>query len=117
MHFAVIPDKNYFIPEEPGYPALDYAHLEQLLQSGLNKDIHYLGMTPFDSLSLDDYYRTDLHWRQECLQGVVNDLSAMLGVDACSMMNRAMEHFEILHTQSRQWIIEDIDEFIKERKA
>lgn len=26
------------------------------------------------------------------------------------------EHFEILHTQSRQWIIEEIDEFIKERK-
>lgn len=25
-------------------------------------------------------------------------------------------HFEILHTQSRQWIIEDIDEYIKERK-
>lgn len=27
------------------------------------------------------------------------------------------EHFEILHTQSRQWIIEDIDEYIKERKG
>ena len=26
------------------------------------------------------------------------------------------EHFEILHTQSSQWIIEDIEEFIKERK-
>ena len=26
------------------------------------------------------------------------------------------EHFEILHTQSRQWIIEDIDEYIKDRK-
>ena len=25
------------------------------------------------------------------------------------------EHFEILHTQSRQWIIEEIDEYIKER--
>lgn len=29
------------------------------------------------------------------------------------------EHWEILHTQSRQWIIEDIDEFIfiRERKG
>jgi hypothetical protein len=26
-------------------------------------------------------------------------------------------HFEILHTQSRQWILEDIDEFIKHRKG
>lgn len=24
------------------------------------------------------------------------------------------EHFEILHTQSRQWIIEDIDDYITE---
>ncbi len=26
------------------------------------------------------------------------------------------EHFEILHTQSYQWILEDIDEFINNRK-
>ena len=26
------------------------------------------------------------------------------------------EHFEILHTQNYQWIIEDIDEFINIRK-
>lgn len=26
------------------------------------------------------------------------------------------EHFEILHTQSHQWILEDIDEFINIRK-
>ena len=27
------------------------------------------------------------------------------------------EHWEILHTQSRQWIIEEIDEFIRARKG
>ena len=27
------------------------------------------------------------------------------------------EHWEILHTQSRQWILEDIDEFIRTRKG
>lgn len=26
------------------------------------------------------------------------------------------EHFEVLHTQSKQWLLEDIDEFIKLRK-
>lgn len=25
-------------------------------------------------------------------------------------------HYEVLHTQSRQWLLEDIDEFIKLRK-
>lgn len=27
------------------------------------------------------------------------------------------EHWEILHTQSCQWIVEDIDEFIRTRKG
>lgn len=26
------------------------------------------------------------------------------------------EHYEILHTQSRQWLLEDIDEYMKLRK-
>lgn len=26
------------------------------------------------------------------------------------------ENFEVLHTQSRQWILEDLDEFINHRK-
>ena len=26
------------------------------------------------------------------------------------------EHFEVLHTQSRQWLIAEIDEFINKRK-
>ena len=26
-------------------------------------------------------------------------------------------HFEILHTQSRQWIVEDIDDYIRNRKG
>lgn len=82
VSIAVIPDKNYFAAEANGYPALDYAALQQLVQEGLNGHIRYLGMAPFASLTLNDYYRTDLHWRQECLQGVVNDLSAMLGVSA-----------------------------------
>ena len=30
-------------------------------------------------------------------------------------MEYLAEHWEILHTQGRQWIIEDIDEFIKAR--
>lgn len=35
----------------------------------------------------------------------------------CRVLDYLTEHFEILHTQSRQWIIEDIDEYIKERKG
>ena len=49
---------------------------------------------------------------KKLVQDEVMDLFSVYGV-----LDYLMEHFEILHTQSRQWIIEDIDEFIKERKG
>lgn len=78
VSFGLIPDKNYFAAAQHGYPVLDYTRMEQLLQNGLNEDIRYLGMTPFADLTLDDYYRTDLHWKQEALQPVVNALAQAL---------------------------------------
>ena len=47
----------------------------------------------------------------------LNQDEVMALFSAYGVLDYLMEHFEILHTQSRQWIIEDIDEFIKERKA
>jgi hypothetical protein len=32
------------------------------------------------------------------------------------VLDYLVEHFEILHTQSKQWILEDIDKFIRIRK-
>ncbi len=77
--FTLIPDKNYFAAEENGYPALDYTAMDSLLESGLDESIRYVGMTPFADLTLDDYYRTDIHWRQERLQSVLNDLGTAMG--------------------------------------
>ena len=57
-----------------------------------------------------------------CIEQYKNE-KGMNGVEVLNTFNKygvldyLMEHFEILHTQSRQWIIEDIDEFIKERKG
>lgn len=78
VHFAVIPDKNYFAAAQNGYPAMDYAELDRLLQGGLNEAIQYHGTAPCKDLTLDDYYRTDLHWRQEHLQSVVENLAAAM---------------------------------------
>lgn len=79
VYFALIPDKNYFVAEHNGYPALDYETMEQLLQNGLSTGINNLGLTPFGSLQIDDYYRTDIHWKQEALQSVVNVLGTEMG--------------------------------------
>lgn len=77
--FALLPDKNYFAAQPNGYPSLDYGRMDALLSEGLNKNISYLGMAPFGQLTLEDYYNTDLHWRQERLESVVAGLSSSMG--------------------------------------
>ena len=57
-----------------------------------------------------------------CIEQYMNEKKlaqdeAMALFTAYDVLDYLMEHFEILHTQSRQWIIEDIEEFIKERKG
>lgn len=74
---AIVPDKNYYLPAESGVPKMDYAALQsQLLEqvSGCN----YVNL--FEVLSLEDYYRTDPHWRQERLGAVADKLLAELAV-------------------------------------
>ena len=79
VSFSVIPDKNYFAAQANGYPAMDYDKLCALLAEGLNEGIDFYGMSHFAALTLDDYYRTDLHWKQEALQEVVDAMAKDLG--------------------------------------
>lgn len=43
-------------------------------------------------------------------------IEAMKVLDRYRVLEYLEEHFEVLHTQSHQWILEDIDEFISIRK-
>ena len=51
------------------------------------------------------------------------DAKGISGTEAMELLSKygvleyLAEHWEILHTQGRQWIIEEIDEFIKVRKG
>ena len=74
--YAVIPDKNWFVAAENGYPSLDYARLFSLMRETLTtpQEIDLTGV-----LGVDDYYRTDPHWRQERLMPVAQRLSEALG--------------------------------------
>lgn len=87
VSFALIPDKNFFVAEKNGYPVLDYQQMEQLLLSRLNHNIRYVGMTPFLQLSVKDYYRTDLHWKQESLTSVVHALGAILDFTPTNLLS------------------------------
>lgn len=79
LYLSVIPDKNAFLASSHGYPALDYGAFTQ----SLREKAPYLTYLPIgDLLSLEDYYRTDLHWRQEQLTDVAARLLEGMGAEA-----------------------------------
>lgn len=77
VYLSVIPDKNYFLAEANGYPALDYDALAEQLRSE-TEFAAYIDL--FDTLTVEDYYRTDSHWRQERLLPVADRLTEGMGV-------------------------------------
>lgn len=78
VSYAVIPDKNYFLARQNGYLSMDYDRILEILQADI-KNMNYIDL--FDSLTIDDYYPTDIHWRQEKLPGVADKLLKGMGND------------------------------------
>ena len=77
VYLSVIPDKNYFMAQENGYPSMDYDALIADLSAEMDF-ASYIDIT--DLLELSDYYRTDTHWRQEKIQDVAGRLADGMGV-------------------------------------
>ena len=64
VFYAIVPDNGYYLAGSSGHLAMDY----QKLFSHMHDTLSFA--TPIDltgSLSLDNYYYTDTHWRQETL--------------------------------------------------
>lgn len=76
VYVSVIPDKAYFLAEQYGYPAIDYAKLQENICNGC-ENAAYVDI--FTTLAADDYYRTDSHWKQECLFPTVEKLLTAMG--------------------------------------
>ena len=62
IYYSIIPDKNYFINKDN--LKIDYNNIENILNEKINfgKYIRII-----DLLQLEDYYKTDSHWKQEKL--------------------------------------------------
>lgn len=76
-YVAIVPDKGYYLAEGNGYLSMDYEKLFSMIQTGMpwatNVDLT-------DVLTIEDYYYTDTHWRQECLIPAAQKLAAAMGV-------------------------------------
>lgn len=76
VYYGIIPDKGYFLAEENGYPTMDYTAMEADMQSGM-QGMTYIDL--FDVMELEDFYRTDTHWRQEEITDVADVIAECMG--------------------------------------
>lgn len=77
IYLSIIPDKNLFLAEQNGYPAMDYEEFAGYLTAQADY-MQYIDI--FDCLELSDYYKTDTHWRQENILDVAQRLVEGMGV-------------------------------------
>ena len=77
VYFSIIPDKNYFLAKDNGYLSIDYDAFYKDMENTFDY-MEYIEIR--DLLTLDDYYYTDTHWRQEKIQDVAQRLSEKMGV-------------------------------------
>ena len=77
VYVSVIPDKNAFIVDEYGYIGLDYERCYSFIKDNMSF-AEYIDISKL--LSLEDYYKTDTHWRQEQIRDVANLLATSMGV-------------------------------------
>ena len=78
VSYAIIPDKNYFVASDNGYLSMDYDRLIEILREGLSS-MRYIDV--FNSLELEDYYRTDIHWRQDKIEDIAQMIMEEMGRD------------------------------------
>ncbi len=89
-YYSLIPDKNYFLAAQNGYPAVDYDRLLSLVRENISS-LSYIDLFPY--LSIDDYYRTDTHWKQESILDAADALLSGMGMEA-----GMMEYTSNVHT-------------------
>ena len=82
IYYTIIPDKNYFVNK--GNLKLDYNKLQDMMKSNLT-NLNYINI--FDKLTLDNYYKTDTHWKQEDLFDVANTIANQMNFDITNNNN------------------------------
>ncbi|MBR1814638.1 MAG: hypothetical protein IJ773_12570 [Lachnospiraceae bacterium] len=78
LYAAVIPDKSFFLSAE-GFPVMDFSDMENRFADSI-PGAEYISLK--DSLTLEDYYRTDSHWRQDRLLPAAETLLLAMGAAA-----------------------------------
>lgn len=79
VYLSIVPDKNYFLAEKNGYPAIDYDEFISDFKNRMDY-MKYIDIAPL--LSVDDFYKTDSHWKQENITDVAKFIAESMGTSA-----------------------------------
>ena len=77
IYSSFIPDKNYFLAESSGHLSLDYEKFFMKMQAEMPY-AKYIDITQL--LQIEDYYKTDVHWRQEEIVDVAEKIGSTMGI-------------------------------------
>ncbi len=100
VYVSLIPDKNYFAAADAGYLSLNYDDFVGKLTDRMPY-AEYLDLFPV--LSLEDYYATDTHWRQEKLRQTAVFLAQEMGVtlsDSYTVKKAEVPFYGVYYGQS-----------------
>lgn len=76
VYYSIIPDKGFYLNNDYKHLGYDFDLLEQQVMKAMRAN--YIPI--YDLLDANDYYTSDLHWKQENLLPVANRLAKELGV-------------------------------------
>ena len=77
IYLSLIPDKNYFLGENSGHLSMDYKKFFEIMRKEMSY-AEYIDIT--ELLDTEDYYKTDVHWRQEKIVDVAKAIGSALGI-------------------------------------
>lgn len=89
VYYAIIPDKSYFIAAQKGYLTINYDRMTEIMEQ-TTRNMKYINL--FESLTIEDYYKTDIHWRQEKIIKITDLLLKELGNNAKASDAEYIEH-------------------------
>jgi len=77
VYYSIIPEKNYYL-ENDDHLKIDYNKLKNIMNNEL-ANMQYIDI--WNSLKIEDYYKTDLHWKQENLLKVVDKIKSSMNLE------------------------------------
>ena len=98
--FSLVPGKNYYINDKLASP-FDYEKMDAIIKENL-RGVKFVDL--YDSLSLDDYIKSDLHWKQNDLQKVLSAIGSEMGfsIDLGAYTKNEIQGFKGYYSQKAE---------------